>query len=138
MELNVLKKHLWNCAEILCGSAVDRTDWKGYILPLLFFKRISHVWDEETAEAVETYGDTEPTLFPEVSMGSTIRFMDVTTRATLSSMGFGGGGWLLGPVGPTGREGQTSSVVYRKGNEFVYNLSSLTDEEIHIVEETTK
>ena len=24
----------------LRGSAVDRTDWKGYILPLLFFKRI--------------------------------------------------------------------------------------------------
>ena len=66
MNLQELKKHLWNCAEILRGSAVDRTDWKGYILPLLFFKRISDVWDEETAEAVETYGDAEPTLFPEV------------------------------------------------------------------------
>lgn len=84
MELNVLKKHLWNCAEILRGSTVDRTDWKGYILPLLFFKRISDVWDEETAEAVETYGDAEPTLFPEVfvngvvngvlSMGSDLHF----------------------------------------------------------------
>ncbi len=66
MNLQELKKHLWNCAEILRGSAVDRTDWKGYILPLLFFKRISDVWDEETAEAVETYGDAEPTLFPEI------------------------------------------------------------------------
>lgn len=66
MDLQELKKHLWNCAEILRGSAVDRTDWKGYILPLLFFKRIGDVWDEETAEAVETYGDAEPTLFPEV------------------------------------------------------------------------
>ncbi len=35
-----LKSHLWNCAQILRGSAVDRTDWKAYILPLLFFKRI--------------------------------------------------------------------------------------------------
>src|ERR687898_923816 len=43
-----LKSHLWECAQILRGSAVDRTDWKGYILPLLFFKRISDVWDEET------------------------------------------------------------------------------------------
>jgi len=68
LNLQELKKHLWNCAEILRGSAVDRTDWKGYILPLLFFKRISDVWvwDEETAEAVVTYGDAEPTLFPEV------------------------------------------------------------------------
>jgi len=66
LDLQELKKHLWNCAEILRGSAVDRTDWKGYILPLLFFKRISDVWDEETAEAVETFGDSEPTLFPEV------------------------------------------------------------------------
>lgn len=38
-----LKSHLWNAAEILRGSAVDRTDWKAYILPLLFFKRISDV-----------------------------------------------------------------------------------------------
>ena len=36
-----LKAALWECAEILRGSAVDRTDWKAYILPLLFFKRIS-------------------------------------------------------------------------------------------------
>ena len=28
------------------GSAVDRTDWKGYILPLLFFNSLSDVWGE--------------------------------------------------------------------------------------------
>jgi type I restriction enzyme M protein len=61
-----LKSHLWNCAEILRGSAVDRTDWKAYILPLLFLKRISDVWDEETAEAAEVYGDVDPVDFPEV------------------------------------------------------------------------
>ena len=44
-----LDSHLWEAANILRGSAVDRTDWKGYILPLLFFKRISDVWDEEHA-----------------------------------------------------------------------------------------
>src|SRR5215475_9487368 len=55
-----LSSRLWNCAEILRGSAVDRTDWKAYILPLLFFKRICDVWDEETDEAVELYGDTNP------------------------------------------------------------------------------
>ncbi len=61
-----LKSTLWDAANTLRGSAVDRTDWKGYILPLLFFKRISDVWDEETAEASETFGDADPSLFPEV------------------------------------------------------------------------
>lgn len=60
-----LKSSLWEAANTLRGSAVDRTDWKGYILPLLFFKRISDVWDEETAEASEIYGDADPSLFPE-------------------------------------------------------------------------
>jgi type I restriction enzyme M protein len=61
-----LKSHLWNCAEILRGSAVDRTDWKAYILPLLFFKRICDVWDEENAEAVRLFGEVAPVDFPEV------------------------------------------------------------------------
>lgn len=61
-----LKSVLWGAANILRGSAVDRTDWKGYILPLLFFKHISDVWDEETAEAAEFYGDTDPSHFEKV------------------------------------------------------------------------
>ena len=61
-----LKSALWDAANTLRGSAVDRTDWKGYILPLLFFKRISDVWNEETVEAAETFGDIDPTFFPEV------------------------------------------------------------------------
>ena len=66
MDLQELKSHLWNCAEILRGSAVDRTDWKGYILPLLFFKRICDVWDEETTEAALLFGDENPVDYPEV------------------------------------------------------------------------
>jgi type I restriction enzyme M protein len=61
-----LKSALWEAANILRGSAVDRTDWKGYLLPLLFFKRICDVFSEETAEAIETYGDADPAQFPEV------------------------------------------------------------------------
>ena len=52
-----LNSLLWEAANILRGSAVDRTDWKGYILPLLFFKRISDVWDEEHARMIEQYGE---------------------------------------------------------------------------------
>lgn len=61
-----LKSALWEAANILRGSAVDRTDWKGYMLPLLFFKRISDVWDEETSEARQTFGEADPSLFPEI------------------------------------------------------------------------
>lgn len=66
LALAGLKSHLWNCAEILRGSAVDRTDWKAYILPLLFLKRICDVWDEETQEATKLYGDVDPVDFPEI------------------------------------------------------------------------
>jgi type I restriction enzyme M protein len=61
-----LKSTLWNAANTLRGSAVDRTDWKGYILPLLFFKRICDVWDEETSDAAQTFGDVDPAAFPEI------------------------------------------------------------------------
>jgi type I restriction enzyme M protein len=66
ITLQDTKSHLWNCAQILRGSAVDRTDWKGYILPLLFFKRLCDVWDEEAAEARQLFGEAEPVDFPEV------------------------------------------------------------------------
>jgi type I restriction enzyme M protein len=61
-----LRSKLWQAADILRGSAVDRTDWKGYILPLLFFKRICDVWDEETTDATEMYGEADPSLFQEI------------------------------------------------------------------------
>lgn len=57
IDLPRLESHLWEAANILRGSPVDRTDWKSYILPLLFFKRVCDVWDEEHAEMVATYGE---------------------------------------------------------------------------------
>jgi type I restriction enzyme M protein len=85
LTLQELKSHLWNCAEILRGSAVDRTDWKAYILPLLFFKRLCDVWDEETAEATTLFGDVEPVDFPEVhrfSVPDGCHWRDVRETAT--------------------------------------------------------
>ena len=66
LTIQQLQGQLWEAANILRGSTVDRTDWKGYILPLLFFKRICDVWDEETAEAADIYGETDSSQFPEV------------------------------------------------------------------------
>jgi type I restriction enzyme M protein len=87
-ELSDLKQRLWACAEVLRGSAVDRTDWKAYILPLVFFKRICDVWDEETAEATETYGDADSSEFPEIhrfAVPDGCHWRDV--RATPSNVG---------------------------------------------------
>jgi len=49
VTLSHLESHLWEAANILRGSPVDRTDWKSYILPLLFFKRICDVWARRKA-----------------------------------------------------------------------------------------
>jgi len=57
VDQSQLESHLWQTANILRGSPVDRTDWKSYILPLLFYKRLCDVWDEEFAEMVATYGE---------------------------------------------------------------------------------
>lgn len=57
ITLRELESHLWEAANILRGSPVDRADWKSYILPLLFFKRICDVWDEEHAAMLAEYGE---------------------------------------------------------------------------------
>jgi len=49
-----LESYLWGAAKLLRGL-VDAGDYKQYIFPLLFFKRLSDVWDEEYETAlVET------------------------------------------------------------------------------------
>ena len=60
-----LSSHLWESANILRGP-VDAADFKTYIFPLLFFKRVSDVFDEELIEALdESGGDQQYALFPE-------------------------------------------------------------------------
>jgi type I restriction enzyme M protein len=56
MELNILKSWLFEAANILRGP-VDQSDYKAYIFPLLFLKRISDVYDEEKTEAIREYGE---------------------------------------------------------------------------------
>ena len=65
LTLNQLESHLWASANILRG-AVDASDFKTFIFPLLFFKRISDVCDEEhTAALEEGKGDEEYASFPQ-------------------------------------------------------------------------
>ena len=53
-----LESYLWGAAVVLRGL-IDAGDYKQYIFPLVFLKRISDVYDEEHAAAMETYGDQE-------------------------------------------------------------------------------
>ncbi|MEI7636527.1 MAG: class I SAM-dependent DNA methyltransferase [Syntrophus sp. (in: bacteria)] len=60
-----LESHLWEAANILRGP-VDAADFKSYVFPLLFFKRLSDVHDEEYRTALEeSGGDEEYAQFPQ-------------------------------------------------------------------------
>lgn len=63
-DLKRLENHLWESANLLRGP-VDAADFKTYIFPLLFFKRICDVWDEEYQEIVDETGDEQLAWFPE-------------------------------------------------------------------------
>lgn len=65
ITLSQLESHLWEAANILRGP-VDAADFKTYIFPLLFFKRVADVFDEEYQAALdESGGDQEYAEFPE-------------------------------------------------------------------------
>jgi type I restriction enzyme M protein len=53
-----LESYLWEAAVQLRGL-VDAGDYKQYVFPLLFYKRLSDVWDEDYSDAMhESDGDT--------------------------------------------------------------------------------
>lgn len=65
MTQQELEKYLWGAATYLRGT-IDAGDYKQYIFPLLFFKRISDVYDEEYELALkESDGDLEYATFEE-------------------------------------------------------------------------
>ena len=65
MTQHELEKYLWGAAKVLRGT-IDAGDYKQYIFPLLFFKRICDVYDEEFENALmESDGDIEYAAFAE-------------------------------------------------------------------------
>lgn len=65
LTLSQLEQYLSKAAWILKGP-VDASDFKVYIFPLLFFKRVSDVYDEEYQTALdESEGDKEYANLPE-------------------------------------------------------------------------
>ena len=60
-----LESMLWGAAEYLRGQ-IDASDYKQYIFPLLFYKRLSDVYQDEYAEALKfSEGDKEYAQLPE-------------------------------------------------------------------------
>jgi len=60
-----LESYLWGAAVLLRGT-IDAGDYKQFIFPLLFFKRLCDVFDEETQLALkESGGDTAFAAYPE-------------------------------------------------------------------------
>ncbi|MHB8460165.1 MAG: type I restriction-modification system subunit M [Candidatus Limnocylindrales bacterium] len=59
-----LESRLWAAANSLRGP-VDPADFKAYIFPLLFYKRVSDAWNDEHARAVADFGSD---LTPEIEV----------------------------------------------------------------------
>lgn len=54
-----LERYLWEAAVLLRGY-IDASDYKQYIFPLLYFKRICDCFDEETEKALANFGEVFP------------------------------------------------------------------------------
>jgi type I restriction enzyme M protein len=60
-----LESYLWGAATLLRGT-IDAGDYKQFIFPLLFYKRLCDVFDEETQAALkESGGDKDFAAYPE-------------------------------------------------------------------------
>lgn len=64
IRIDELQSYLWNSA-VLLRTSIDAGAYKQYIFPLLFFKRICDVYDEECQQVLEEYGDEEALEFEE-------------------------------------------------------------------------
>jgi type I restriction enzyme M protein len=58
LDLSTLESWLWEAACKISGL-VDAPKYKDYILPLIFLKRLSDVFDDEVTSLGETYGSLE-------------------------------------------------------------------------------
>lgn len=54
-----LESYLWGAATLLRGY-IDAGDYKQFIFPLMFFKRLCDVYDEERAQSIDDLGDDFP------------------------------------------------------------------------------
>ena len=58
MTISTLETWLWDAACAIRG-ATDAPKFKDFILPLIFYKRLSDVFDDECQQYIEHFGDDE-------------------------------------------------------------------------------
>src|SRR5215470_5200211 len=58
LEISTLETWLWDAACAIRG-ATDAPKFKDFILPLIFFKRLSDVFDDEFATQVQEFGSED-------------------------------------------------------------------------------
>src|SRR5690349_2387212 len=80
-----LESYLWGAATLLRGT-IDAGEYKSFIFPLLFLKRLSDVYDEEYAEALaDSNGDETYAALPEqhrFQIASGSHWSDVRAKTT--------------------------------------------------------
>ena len=86
-----LESYLWGAATLLRNN-IDAGMYKQYIFPLLFFKRLNDVYEEETRKAVEengpeadTWEETHKFVLPEDAHWSKIRSVTENVGKAISS-----------------------------------------------------
>ena len=66
LDQRQLERHLWQAANLLRGK-IDSSDFKHYIFGLLFYKRLSDVWEEEAeGQGTHRFQIPEGVLWPSV------------------------------------------------------------------------
>lgn len=58
LDISTLETWLWDAACVIRGTT-DAPKFKDFILPLIFYKRLSDVFDDEFAKQIEEFGDEE-------------------------------------------------------------------------------
>ena len=61
LDITTLETWLWDAACAIRGP-VDAPKFKDYILPLIFLKRLSDVFDDEIARLAQEFGSTPTAL----------------------------------------------------------------------------
>lgn len=83
IKLKDLEAHLWHAAHIITGP-IDASDYKTYIFPILFFKRICDVYDEEFQDVLAKVGSEELArneIFHRIQIPAGCHWADVFAKA---------------------------------------------------------
>ena len=73
ITIDELEKYLWGSA-VLLRTHVDAGAYKQYIFPLLFFKRLSDVYDEECEKVIDPFYDNYDSYLEEYVIPEVIAF----------------------------------------------------------------